>query len=306
VFSNQNAIIGKHVTLGVPANAFNEHSSESRLNPTQRNTPVADLRIFSYLPNPRLAKAIIAAKFSGADIEIVGDNPPDLLDWLWDFDARKLSDDDKFELSAFARTGTMGFAGRTIYKSDAFLRAHPFGNVPAGFSADGSVGIFESNSIMRAAARCGSKSHGLLGVGPMGESRVDAYLDRSLVFACDSQRYLLAGDKLNKELHTAMSVSLTSYATGLNTTLEHNQYLAGDEITLADIAAACELGQLTNEFRYEDQLKTLSLTALAPELANYPQLGGYLQRLAQDDRFWDEIGSYLEKLLKFWGRSLSD
>jgi len=33
----------------------------------------ADLRIFTYLSNPRLYKAAIAARFSGARIEIVGD-----------------------------------------------------------------------------------------------------------------------------------------------------------------------------------------------------------------------------------------
>ncbi|MEO0817969.1 MAG: hypothetical protein AAFX86_11780 [Pseudomonadota bacterium] len=41
---------------------------------------MADLRIFSYLPNPRLFKATIAARFSGAEVEIVGDKPPRLLD----------------------------------------------------------------------------------------------------------------------------------------------------------------------------------------------------------------------------------
>jgi len=38
-------------------------------------------------------------------------------------------------------------------KTDAFLEAQPFGTVPAAFSPDGRIGIFESNSIMRAVAR---------------------------------------------------------------------------------------------------------------------------------------------------------
>ncbi|MGB1088563.1 MAG: glutathione S-transferase, partial [Alphaproteobacteria bacterium] len=109
------------------------------------------LRVFSYLPNPRLYKATIAARFSGAEIEIVGDTPPNLINWLWDFEARELSDADKEELSAFAREASVGFTGVQIYKTDDFLTAHPFGNVPAGFLDDGKVGVFESNSIMRAA-----------------------------------------------------------------------------------------------------------------------------------------------------------
>lgn len=32
---------------------------------------MSDLRIFSYLPNPRLYKATIAARISGAEVEIV-------------------------------------------------------------------------------------------------------------------------------------------------------------------------------------------------------------------------------------------
>jgi hypothetical protein len=35
----------------------------------------SSLKIFSYLPNPRVWKALIAAEFSGAEIEVVGDKP---------------------------------------------------------------------------------------------------------------------------------------------------------------------------------------------------------------------------------------
>lgn len=49
---------------------------------------MADLRIFSYLPNSRLWKATIAARLCGVDVEIRGARPSELKDWLWDFDAR--------------------------------------------------------------------------------------------------------------------------------------------------------------------------------------------------------------------------
>ena len=51
---------------------------------------MADLRIFSYLPNPRLYKATIAARYSGATIEVIGAKPTELPNWLWDYDAREL------------------------------------------------------------------------------------------------------------------------------------------------------------------------------------------------------------------------
>ena len=83
----------------------------------------------------------------------------------------------------------MGHAGFSdvLYKTDDFLRAHPFGNVPAAFSPDGGVGIFESNSIMRAVARLGGPVSGIYGKDPHTTSRIDSHLDASLVFARASQ-----------------------------------------------------------------------------------------------------------------------
>ena len=46
------------------------------------------LRIFSSLPNPRIMKATIAARLCGIDLEIRGDKPKNLVDWLWDFEAQ--------------------------------------------------------------------------------------------------------------------------------------------------------------------------------------------------------------------------
>ena len=34
------------------------------------------IRIISYLPNPRVYKATIVARYSGAEIEVLGDKPP--------------------------------------------------------------------------------------------------------------------------------------------------------------------------------------------------------------------------------------
>tara|TARA_Y100000294_G_scaffold4946_1_gene4984 strand:+ start:358 stop:864 length:507 start_codon:yes stop_codon:yes gene_type:complete len=163
---------------------------------------MTDLRIFSYLPNPRLWKAAIAARLTGVDIEVVGAKPHEIAGWLWDFDARPLgavSDEDK---AAAARAARTGFSG-TLYKTDAFLIAHPFGTVPAAFSGDGSVGVFESNSIMRCVARLGRNAYPAYGRDAYEASRIDSYLDASLVFARDSQIYLLSlGDELTTEVHS--------------------------------------------------------------------------------------------------------
>ena len=160
------------------------------------------LRLFSYLPNPRLWKATIAARLCGLDLDIRGDKPRKLAEWLWDFDAHPMSDDERAASATAARASRTGFQG-TLYKTDAFLDAHPFGTVPAAFSPDGSVGIFESNSIMRAVARLGAETFPLYGHDPHSASRIDSFLDASLVFARDSQIYLLAmsADSLTPDIH---------------------------------------------------------------------------------------------------------
>ena len=53
------------------------------------------LRIFCYMPSPRVWKAKIAARLSGVDLEIRSAAPAKLKDWLWDFDARPLTEEDK-------------------------------------------------------------------------------------------------------------------------------------------------------------------------------------------------------------------
>src|SRR5262249_37308651 len=83
-------------------------------------TPV--LRIFSYLPNPRLAKATIAARLCGVELEVRGAAPRELGGWLWDFDARALAPGES--PAGTARSARTGFAG-TLHKTDAFPAAHP-------------------------------------------------------------------------------------------------------------------------------------------------------------------------------------
>ena len=108
---------------------------------------MADLKIFSYLPNPRVWKAQIAAVLGGVDLEVVGDKPRAMGDWLWDSSPRRLTPQDRDPTGPYARTSRRGFKG-TLYKTDRFLRAHPFGTVPAAFGGPEGCGIFESNSIL--------------------------------------------------------------------------------------------------------------------------------------------------------------
>lgn len=215
---------------------------------------VSKFRIFSYLPNPRVWKATIAGRLGGVEIEIVGDRPKALADWLWDFDARPLADAERRADSPHARPARRGF-GATLYKTDAFLEAHPFGTVPAAFDSSGTVGIFESNSILRAVARAGNAD--LYGRTPLEASRIDSFLDSGLVFAREAQVYLLAlqARDVSNELSARMRDAYGFYMAGIDAAVAHAPAgLVGGRLSIADIAFVCDLAQFRREQRFHDWL----------------------------------------------------
>ena len=262
---------------------------------------MSQLRIFSYLPNPRIWKATIAARVSGVEIEIRGASPTELQSWLWDFDARPLSKADAPE-SADEQIGRIGFKGATLRKTSAFLEAHPFGTVPAAFSPDGNVGIFESNSIMRAVARLGEGRFPLYGSGPYEASRVDSFLDASLVFARDAQTYLLAllGGGVSSEIQSRAHEALTTYLGGISRgLLPERRFLVGNDVTLADICFVAELGLFHNEQTRARALEERGLKPiLAETLANpaYAKAASHFDGLRKHPAFAPDVEPYLDRI----------
>jgi glutathione S-transferase len=263
---------------------------------------MADLRIFSYLPNPRVWKATIAARFCGVDVEVRGASGKELKDWLWDFDARPLAEDERQSLSGLARTGRVGMTGARLLKTDAFLEAQPFGNVPAAFSPDGRIGIFESNSIMRTVARLGEKTVPLYGRDAYEASRIDSFLDVSLVFARDSQIYLLAlsAGTVDAGIHARAKEAFAIYASGLEQALSPSRdALVGNGISLADICFAAELALFMNEHARAAQLHERELDKIlhARVQDEYPLMFAHFARLLDHEHFRPELKPYVEKLL---------
>ncbi len=258
---------------------------------------MADLRIFSYLPNPRLYKATIAARYSGATIEVIGAKPTELPNWLWDYDARELSEADRVETSPYARTAKTGFAG-VLFKTDAFMQANPYGSVPCAFGDGGEIGIFESNSILRAAARLGRNAPDLYGGGPLMEARIDGFLDRTLILNRDTQRYLLSGRTgMTPELHAEIVNAFVSYLGGLEEALKTNAYLASDVLTIADIAFACEVCQMSNELRFKETLDQAGLPLITPKFFEFSRTAAHLAKLLDEPNFAEDLGRYYDKLI---------
>jgi glutathione S-transferase len=262
---------------------------------------MAALRIFSYLPNPRIWKATIAARLCGVEVEVRGASPSDLSQWLWDFDARPIADVPPDVLSATEHTGRIGFTDRKLYKTAAFLEAQPFGTVPAAFSPDGRTGIFESNSIMRAVARLGTERFPLYGRDVYESSRIDGFLDASLVFARDSQVYLFAlrDGAVSRELHTRMTGAFAAYLFGIEQALApRRSFLVGDDITLADICFVAELCLFHNERARRSVLDAAGLSLLLDDefAKTYPRSASHFWCLLAHPAFAPDVGGYLEKI----------
>lgn len=261
---------------------------------------MADLRIFSYLPNPRIWKSTIAGRLCGVDVELRGAKPGELSGWLWDFDAHPLTDEDRAALENAPQQPRTGF-NVALYKTPAFLKAHPFGTVPAAFSPDGSVGIFESNSIMRTVARLGADRYPLYGADAYAAARIDSFLDVSLVFARDSQIYLLSfrNDALTPQIYDSADRAFAAYMTGMERALSPDRsYLVGDGITLADICFAAEVTLFSREMAQSQALATIGKSPImdAATADTYPRAMAHYEALCAHEAFAPDITPYREKL----------
>ena len=253
----------------------------------------AALKIFSYLPNPRVWKSVIAGYISGVEVEVIGDKPHKLGTWLWDFNPRKMEEEEMSKDSSYARIGKRGFSG-ILYKTDEFLKAHPFGTVPAAFSPDGDIGVFESNSILRAVARTGKQGN-LYGKNIYEASRIDSYLDANLVFAREAQVYLLEIENLTQEGFDRMSSAYNFYLKGIEMSLTNSQYIAGNKLTIADISFVCDFAQFLREGHYEEILVGKGFELISKNgPQRYHLVFKHLLELYDRNEFSSVMGTYLD------------
>ena len=239
-------------------------------------------------------KSIITAKIGGIDLEVVGDKPNNMPNWLWDFDAKPISEEDKQELKSFEIKSKRGFRG-SLYKTDDFIEQHPFGTVPAGFVGEGRLGVFESNSILRAVAReCKDKS--LYGGNDLNlTSRIDSFLDANLVFSREFQVYLLELEDITTYTYERTKAAYEFYLDGLEKALSLTRFIAGDQLTIADISFVCEFAQFLREGHYLEQLETRNLALISENFQiDYPLTFQHFKTLCYQEEFLDVMGSYLD------------
>lgn len=220
-----------------------------------------------------------------------------LQSWVWDFDAGPLSGENSATEDV---RGSVGFKG-ALHKTNAFMEAHPFGTVPAAFSPDGRVGIFESNSIMRAVARLGQNTFPLYGRDAYEASRIDSFLDASLVFARDSQTYLLSliSGTVSAETHARTRDGFAVYAGGINQALSPaREFIVGDAITIADICFVAELSLFFNEKTRHGELREKGFEPIlhAGVEEEFPRAFGHFAKLRRHAAFAPDVEPYLTKI----------
>ena len=259
------------------------------------------LKIFSYLPNPRVWKAEIAAKIAGIPVEVVGDRPSEIPNWLWDIEPKKMSDSDKKKLKRFERIGKRGFSS-ALYKTDDFIKLIPFGTVPAAFSPDGKIGIFESNSILRAIARQDDYCN-LYGRNSFEASRIDSFLDSGLVFSREHQEYLFGLKDMNEALYLRMKSSYEFFLNGVEESLKNTKFIGFDYLTIVDISFFCDFSQFLREGHYEDDLNKKGFNLISEDFVlDYPKTYDHLMKLSLIEEFSSVSGTYLD----WYKRKLQD
>jgi glutathione S-transferase len=260
---------------------------------------MSKLRIFSYLPNPRIWKATIAARLCDVAIELRGASTKEIGARLWDFDARPLTDQDK-ENEEWQRGSRVAFTGQRLFKTDAFLSAHPFGTVPAAFDPSGSIGIFESNSIMRTVARIGADRYSLYGSDPYSSSRIDSFLDVSAVFGREAQIYLLGFSEngIARELHARASEAFDNYMAGIERALSPDrEFLVGNSLSLADICFVAEISLFSSERRRWAMMRQAQLQPIFEQAERrFPLAMAHFDRLIVHPAFAPDTLPYLRKL----------
>jgi glutathione S-transferase len=154
---------------------------------------------------------------------------------------------------------------------------------------------------MRAVARLGDAQLGLYGRDPYESSRIDSFLDASLVFARDSQIYLLAlgGGSLSEETYHRTREAFAVYTGGINSALSAGQgFIVGDCLTLADVCFVAEFALFHNEKPCAQDLKKRGLDPIlnAKIEEQFPDAIAHFARLSKHSAFTPDMSPYLQKI----------
>ncbi|WP_395541487.1 glutathione S-transferase family protein [Neotabrizicola sp. sgz301269] len=162
--------------------------------------------------------------------------------------------------------------GRSFAPTDTpeFLALNPFGKVPV--LRDGETVVWESNAVLRYLA--GRKPNALWPADPAGRSLADRWMDWASISLTPPMTRLRKARADGKPGSEADLAAVINAAKALDTWLAPRSFLAGEKLSLADIAAAPSVYRW---FRLPES--SLSLPALARYRDRLERNEGYVRHI---------------------------
>ena len=125
-------------------------------------------------------------------------------------------------------------------------------------------------------------------------------MDASLVFARDSQIYLLSlvDGSVSPEIHARMRDGFAVYLAGINQALSPDrEFLVGESISIADICFVAELALFFNEKARPGELQKKGLQPIlhAGVSAEYPRAFVHFDKFRIHPAFAPDVEPYLKK-----------
>ncbi len=94
-----------------------------------------------------------------------------------------------------------------------------------------------------------------------------------------------------------MAAAYEFYLNGIENALGQSEYLAGSELTIADIAFVCDTGQFLRERTSAEALAEKALTPVSENFEEeYPRSHQHLVKLAKRQAFAKHLGGLLRVL----------
>ena len=93
-----------------------------------------------------------------------------------------------------------------------------------------------------------------------------------------------------------MSAAYEFYLAGIESALGRTDYLAGDALSIADIAFVCDLAQFLGERRGHRRLASVGLEPISRDGRDeYPRAYGHMLELSETDAFSRYFAGYLDR-----------
>ena len=130
------------------------------------------------------------------------------------------------------------------------------------------------------------------------KSRIDSFLDANLVFAREFQVYVLEINTLNEYLYERMNSAYLFYLYGIEKTLTNDKFIAGSDLTIADISFVCDVAQFLRERDKEKIINEQGYKVISKNFEKeFPNATNHLKQLSKKEEFKEIMFDYLDKVL---------